>query len=183
MERGDCIDGIHRSGIRTADAGTLVFIPIRLAPDTVRQASCWDRLASLLAAGEGKKLLVIDEFQYLCKANPAFSSVMQRLYDTVLKPAGVMVILCGSHINMMESETLNYESPLYGRRDAQIRLGPIPFRYYHSFCCPRSSAWISWNAGCRSRKPNRQKGIWLCTSKSGELVGQSYRDRFDGSWH
>lgn len=106
-----------------------------LSNDLLRDAGGlgWDRLAALLAAGEGKKLLVIDEFQYLCKANPAFSSVMQRLYDTVLKPAGVMVILCGSHINMMESETLKYESPLYGRRDAQIRLGPIPFRDYHSF--------------------------------------------------
>lgn len=44
-----------------------------------------------------------------------------------------MVILCGSLISMMESQTLNYGSPLYGRRTAQIRLGPIPFRYYHEF--------------------------------------------------
>lgn len=111
-----------------------------LSNDLLRDAGGlgWERLASLFAASEGKKLLVIDEFQYLCKANPAFSSVMQRLYDTVLKPAGVMVILCGSYINMMESETLNYDSPLYGRRDAQIRLGPIPFRYYHSFFTERS---------------------------------------------
>ena len=41
-----------------------------------------------------------------------------------------MVILCGSLISMMESQTLDYSSPLYGRRTAQIRLSPIPFRYY-----------------------------------------------------
>lgn len=44
-----------------------------------------------------------------------------------------MVILCGSLISMMESQTLSYNSPLCGRRTAQIRLGQIPFRYYHEF--------------------------------------------------
>ena len=32
---------------------------------------------------------------------------------------------------MMESQTLNYSSPLYGRRTGQIRLKQIPFLYYH----------------------------------------------------
>lgn len=44
-----------------------------------------------------------------------------------------MVILCGSLISMMESQTLAYDSPLYGRRTAQIRLQQIPFGYYHEF--------------------------------------------------
>ena len=44
-----------------------------------------------------------------------------------------MVILCGSLISMMESQTLAYDSPLYGRRTAQIRLTQIPFRYYPAF--------------------------------------------------
>ena len=44
-----------------------------------------------------------------------------------------MVILCGSLISMMESQTLAYGSPLYGRRTAQIRLKQIPFGYYHEF--------------------------------------------------
>ena len=44
-----------------------------------------------------------------------------------------MVILCGSLISMMESQTLSYSSPLYGRRTAQIRLTQIPFRYYREF--------------------------------------------------
>ena len=44
-----------------------------------------------------------------------------------------MVILCGSLISMMESQTLSYDSPLYGRRTAQIRLKQIPFSYYHEF--------------------------------------------------
>lgn len=44
-----------------------------------------------------------------------------------------MVILCGSLISRMESQTLSYNSPLYGRRTAQIRLTQIPFRYYGEF--------------------------------------------------
>ena len=44
-----------------------------------------------------------------------------------------MVIMCGSLISRMESQTLSYNSPLYGRRTAQIRLTQIPFRYYGEF--------------------------------------------------
>lgn len=44
-----------------------------------------------------------------------------------------MVILCGSLISMMESQTLAYSSPLYGRRTGQIKLKQIPFRHYHEF--------------------------------------------------
>ena len=32
-----------------------------------------------------------------------------------------MLILCGSLINMMTSQVLSYNSPLYGRRTAQIK--------------------------------------------------------------
>ena len=80
-----------------------------------------------------KKLMVIDEFQYLGRANHAFSSVFQRIWDTMLKDENVMVILCGSLISMMESQTLAYSSPLYGRRTGQIKLKQIPFRHYHEF--------------------------------------------------
>lgn len=80
-----------------------------------------------------KKVIVIDEFQYLGKSNPAFPSVFQKIWDTVLKDENVMVILCGSLISMMESQTLHYDSPLYGRRTAQIKLQQIPFTHYDQF--------------------------------------------------
>lgn len=82
---------------------------------------------------ESKPVIVLDEFQYLGKANPAFPSIFQRIWEEVLKDRSVMVILCGSLISMMESQTLAYGSPLYGRRTAQIRLKQIPFSYYHEF--------------------------------------------------
>lgn len=82
---------------------------------------------------ERKPVVVIDEFQYIGKSNPAFPSIFQRIWEELLKNKSIMVILCGSLISMMESQTLSYNSPLYGRRTAQIRLKQIPFRYYHEF--------------------------------------------------
>lgn len=82
---------------------------------------------------ESKPVIVIDEFQNIGKSNKAFPSVFQRIWDEKLKDKSVMVILCGSLISMMTSQTLNYGSPLYGRRTAQIRLEQIPFKYYHEF--------------------------------------------------
>lgn len=74
-----------------------------------------------------KKVLVIDEFPYLIKTNAAFPSILQNAWDEILKDSNVMLILCGSMIGMMQKHTLSYDSPLYGRRTAQIRLAPLPF--------------------------------------------------------
>ena len=38
-----------------------------------------------------------------------------------------MLVLCGSLISMMKKHALAYDSPLYGRRTAQIRLMPLQF--------------------------------------------------------
>ena len=76
---------------------------------------------------EEKKILIIDEFPYLVKMNPAFPSILQNAWDEILKDSNVMLILSGSFIGMMQKYTLSYESPLYGRRTAQIRLSSLSF--------------------------------------------------------
>ena len=95
----------------------------------------WDVLFKEITnhPSEDKKLIILDEFQYLGKGNPAFPSVFQRIWDECLKNANVMVVLCGSLISMMVSQALSYNSPLYGRRTAQIRLQQIPFSFYRDF--------------------------------------------------
>lgn len=80
-----------------------------------------------------KKVIVIDEFQYIGEDNNAFPSIMQKVWDTLLKDANIMLILCGSLITLMKRQTLDYGSPLYGRRTAQIKLKQIPFNYYGEF--------------------------------------------------
>lgn len=95
----------------------------------------WDMIFKvwLDTVSSEKKLMVIDEFQYLGKTNKAFPSIFQKIWDTMLKDKNVMVILCGSLISMMESQTLAYSSPLYGRRTGQIKLKQISFRHYNEF--------------------------------------------------
>jgi AAA+ ATPase superfamily predicted ATPase len=94
----------------------------------------WDVIFDTLAQYEPnkRKLIVIDEFQYLGKCNPAFPSIFQRIWET-LKKKNVMAILCGSLISLMEAQTLSYDSPLYGRRTGQIKLKPISFQHYREF--------------------------------------------------
>lgn len=89
----------------------------------------WLDLFQLIAdyKPEEKKVLVIDEFPYLVKTNPAFPSILQNAWDEFLKDSNVMLILSGSLIGMMQKHALSYDSPLYGRRTAQMRLTPLPF--------------------------------------------------------
>lgn len=76
---------------------------------------------------EEKKVLVIDEFPYLVRTNSAFPSILQNAWDEFLKDSNVMLILSSSLIVMMQKHALSYDSPLYGRRTAQMRLTPLPF--------------------------------------------------------
>lgn len=99
------------------------------------KADNWEILFKAIIAekSEDKKIIVLDEFQYLGKINSSFPSIFQKIWDEILKDKNIMVILCGSLINMMESQTLNYTSPLYGRRTGQIKLKQIPFENYSEF--------------------------------------------------
>ncbi len=105
--------------------------------DLLRNAavSDWDTIfkAIIETKFDTKPIIIIDEFQYIGKSNNAFPSIMQRIWDTLLKDESVMLILCGSLITLMKEQTLEYSSPLYGRRTAQIRLKQIPFSYYEKF--------------------------------------------------
>ncbi len=80
-----------------------------------------------------KIVIVIDEFQNLVLSNPSFPSILQKIWDEILNEGNVMLILCGSVMSMMYETALSYSSPLYGRRTGQIKLGPIPFKYYMEF--------------------------------------------------
>ena len=80
-----------------------------------------------------KLVLVIDEYQNLCKIDKAFSSELQRLWDMQLKHQNIHLILSGSVISMMHSEILDYSAPLYGRRTTNIHLKQLAFRYIREF--------------------------------------------------
>ncbi|MGN0077963.1 MAG: ATP-binding protein [Coriobacteriales bacterium] len=110
----------------------LAGVVARTTGNTLLQRASFDdwldlfRIIAEYRLGE-RKVLVIDEFPYLVKTNAAFPSVLQHAWDEVLRDANVMLVLCGSLIGMMQRHALSYDSPLYGRRSAQMRLAPLPF--------------------------------------------------------
>jgi len=89
----------------------------------------WDDLFLTLAhQSQSERLVVVlDEFPYMVASYPPLASILQRLWDQVLKNTRIMLILCGSSIGMMEETVLGYQAPLYGRRTAQYLLEPMEF--------------------------------------------------------
>lgn len=85
-----------------------------------------------------RSLLVLDEYQYLCEAQPALSSVLQRHWDLAWSGAPLTVVLCGSLLSMMERQTLARSSPLYGRRTGQLLLHPMRYAQVSAFFASRS---------------------------------------------
>jgi hypothetical protein len=85
------------------------------------------RAITELPSNSGKKLLIIDEFPYMCKGNPSIPSILQNLWDETLKNENVMLILCGSAMSFIEKELLSEKKPLYGRATGIYKMNEMPF--------------------------------------------------------
>ena len=75
-----------------------------------------------------KLIIVIDELPYWAEKDEALLSVMQKYIDTEWQNKNLMIILCGSALNFMENKVLSEKSPLFGRRDSQIKLEAFNYR-------------------------------------------------------
>ncbi len=94
--------------------------------------SSWEEalnhLADVVSLQNETHLVVLDEFTYLLRNEPAISSVFQKVWDHRLSQIPQLkLILTGSLIGMMAREVFSYQAPLYGRATAQIRLRPLPY--------------------------------------------------------
>ena len=72
--------------------------------------------------GDEKVVLVIDELPYWAERDDALLSILQKYIDTVWNDKNLKIILCGSALSFMEKKVLSEKSPLFGRRDSQIKL-------------------------------------------------------------
>ena len=72
--------------------------------------------------GNEKIILVIDELPYWAEKDYALLSVLQKYIDRDWNDKNLKVILCGSALSFMEKKVLSEKSPLFGRRDSQIKL-------------------------------------------------------------
>ena len=98
-------------------------------------ASSWDEALTLLDRsirlfceqhGCAKAIIVLDEFQWMCRGAPELLSDLQRFWDKRWKDSGeVMLVLCGSAISFMLGEVLARKSPLFGRRTLSFDLRPF----------------------------------------------------------
>ena len=86
------------------------------------------------ATHPGKLVLALDEFQWIAASSPELLSELQHCWDRHWKTAGnVVLILCGSYLGFMERDVLGRNSPLFGRRTAQIHLQPFGYREAAAF--------------------------------------------------
>lgn len=93
-----------------------------------------------LPSGDGKKLLVIDEFPYMCNRNESIPSILQNLWDECFKDEDVMLILCGSAMSFIEKELLAEKNPLYGRATGIYKMNQMGFYDAMRFF-PNYSPW------------------------------------------
>ena len=82
----------------------------------------WEAAFRALADLPGRPIVVLDEFTYLISGNKAIPSLLQRVWDELLRTTQVFLNLCGSYVGMMEREILGYQAPLYGRRTGSYLL-------------------------------------------------------------
>jgi AAA+ ATPase superfamily predicted ATPase len=84
-------------------------------------------------------VVTLDEFPFLCEADQAMPSIVQKFWDSKAPQRGnLKLILCGSIIAHM-SELLAERNPLYGRHSAVFDIEPLPLRDAAAF-------FPSWSA-------------------------------------
>ena len=90
-----------------------------------------------LIAKEKRVAILIDEVTYIMDINPNIVGTLQKTWDHWLSKSNLMLALCGSQMGLMQRHLLNYQAPLYGRANAQLRLPPLPFgvssRYFPDY--------------------------------------------------
>jgi uncharacterized protein len=72
--------------------------------------------------------LILDEFQWLKKAQDALDSILQRHWDRWDRESlPITIVLSGSALTLMEN-LLEHGAPLFGRAGSRTRLEPLDYR-------------------------------------------------------
>src|SRR5579875_2042222 len=122
--QGDEQDERQHLDLFAAEAGRAL-----LGTDALRFGT-WD--AALSFVGEQARreplTIILDEFQWLKRAQPALDSIIQRHWDRWdADGLPVTLILSGSALTMME-QMLEHGAPLFGRAVARPWLQPLDYR-------------------------------------------------------
>ena len=90
--------------------------------------SVLDLISARIHDGDRKVVLVIDELPYWAEKDEALLSILQKYIDTIWLQKNMMIILCGSTLSFMEKKVLSEKSPIFGRRDSQIKLEAFNYK-------------------------------------------------------
>ena len=102
--------------------------PTGTLPQTFSYQSWEQALEQVARLSETRRFaLIIDEFTYLLARTPELAGLFQNVWDHLLKQRNLLLVLCGSHLGMMQRHVLAYQAPLYGRASAQLNVQPLPF--------------------------------------------------------
>ena len=93
-------------------------------------ADCWQAIAATL--GDRRHILILDEFTYAAESDSAMLSSLQHAWDQRFKGSQLVIVLCGSHVQAMETLQAQ-QSPLFGRLTGQWHLRPLPFASLREF--------------------------------------------------
>ena len=89
----------------------------------------WDAALAEVArlAAQQRVVVVLDEFTYVMQADPEVPSLIQKAWDLHLKQSQAFLVLMGSLAGIIQRTALDYQSPLYGRATARLKLQPLGF--------------------------------------------------------
>jgi AAA+ ATPase superfamily predicted ATPase len=85
-----------------------------------------------------KKIILLDEFQWLCGNRTLLVSMVKNYWDTKWKEHNVMLILCGSITSFMHYHVIHSKA-LYGRVSLEIKMRPFDFKDSLKFLKPLRS--------------------------------------------
>lgn len=109
-------DAIGRSGL---DAGALVT--------SGASFGTWEAAFRAIASSASQSTpvaVVLDELPYIAAGDASFEAQLQAIWDRVVEPAPILLIVVGSDLAMMEALT-SYDRPLYGRPTRQMVIDPL----------------------------------------------------------
>ncbi|MCR4764364.1 MAG: ATP-binding protein [Lachnospiraceae bacterium] len=90
--------------------------------------SVLDLIGNRIENKDDKIVLVIDELPYWAEKDESLLSILQKYIDTAWLQKNMMIILCGSTLSFMEKKVLSEKSPIFGRRDSQIKLEAFNYK-------------------------------------------------------
>jgi AAA+ ATPase superfamily predicted ATPase len=102
-------------------------MPGSLPPDYVFPT--WEAALEFLdrPSGPEKRIVILDEFPYLCDTTPGLPSIVQRWWDRRGRTSRTMLILCGSAQTFMDDLDAG-SAPLHQRFTGKISLEPLSYR-------------------------------------------------------